>query len=187
MTYDEIVRFHGHECPGLAIGYRMATAAMETLDSFRAEDEELVAIVENDACGVDALQCVTGCTFGKGNLLFRDYGKNVYTIYSRSSRLGVRVHFHGNEIPEGLHEDRIALTNWLMSASNDRILSVSQTSIPEPEPAKIRESIPCAFCGESVMESRIQQLHEKPICIPCYEKQQKFDQNTTAGTDKPSR
>ena len=65
MTYDEIVRFHGHECPGLAIGYRMATAAMETLDSFRAEDEELVAIVENDACGVDALQCVTGCTFGK--------------------------------------------------------------------------------------------------------------------------
>ena len=33
MTYDEIVQFHGHECPGLAIGYRMATAAMETLDS----------------------------------------------------------------------------------------------------------------------------------------------------------
>ena len=91
MTYDEIVQFHGHECPGLAIGYRMATAAMETLESFRAEDEELVAIVENDACGVDALQCVTGCTFGKGNLLFRDYGKHVYTIYCRSSRLGVRV------------------------------------------------------------------------------------------------
>lgn len=185
MTYDEIVQFHGHECPGLAMGYRMATAAMETLESFRAEDEDLVAIVENDACGVDALQCVTGCTFGKGNLLFRDYGKHVYTIYCRSSRLGVRVHFHGNEIPEGLREDRNALANWLMSASNDRILSVTQTSIPEPEPAKIRESIPCAFCGESVMESRIQQLHEKPICIPCYEKQQKFDQNTAAGTDKP--
>ena len=95
----------------------MATAAMETLESFRAEDEELVAIVENDACGVDALQCVTGCTFGKGNLLFHDYGKHVYTIYSRSSRLGVCVHFHGNQITEGLYEDRIALTNWLMSAT----------------------------------------------------------------------
>ncbi len=85
MTYEEIIQFHGHECPGLAIGYRMATAAMETLELFRAEDEELVAIVENDACGVDALQCVTGCTFGKGNLLFRDYGKHVYTIFSRST------------------------------------------------------------------------------------------------------
>jgi formylmethanofuran dehydrogenase subunit E len=73
MTYDEIIQFHGHECPGLAMGYRMATAAMKKLDSIRAEDEEIVAIVENDACGVDALQCVTGCTFGKGNLIFRDY------------------------------------------------------------------------------------------------------------------
>ena len=170
MTYEEIVKFHGHECPGLAIGYRMASAAMEFLESLRAEDEELVAIVENDACGVDALQCLSGCTLGKGNLLFRDYGKHVYTIYCRSSRSGVRVHFHGNEIPEGLHEDRSALANWILSASNDSILSVTQTAIAEPEPAKIRESIPCAFCGESAMESRIRQLHGKPACIPCYEK-----------------
>jgi len=187
MTYEEIIQFHGHECPGLAIGYRMATAAMESLELYRAEDEELVAIVENDACGVDALQCVTGCTFGKGNLLFRDYGKHVYTIFSRSTRSGVRVHFHGNEIPEGLQENRSVLTKWIMSASNDSILSVTQTSIPEPEPARILKSIPCAFCGESVMESRIQQLHEKPTCIPCYEKQQKFDQNAAAGTDKRRR
>jgi len=183
MTYEEIIQFHGHECPGLAIGYRMATAAMENLESFPAEDEELVAIVENDACGVDALQCVTGCTFGKGNLLFRDYGKHVYTIYSRSSRSGVRVHFHGNDIPESLREDRKALSDWLLSASNDSILSVTQTSIPEPEPAKIRESIPCAFCGENVMESRIQQLRKKPACIPCYEKLRKFNQNDEAGID----
>jgi formylmethanofuran dehydrogenase subunit E len=44
MTYDEIIQFHGHECPGLAMGYRMASAAMENFESFRAEDEELVAI-----------------------------------------------------------------------------------------------------------------------------------------------
>ena len=49
MKYPEIVRFHGHECPGLAIGYRMALAGLETLKSMRSEDEELVAIVENDA------------------------------------------------------------------------------------------------------------------------------------------
>jgi formylmethanofuran dehydrogenase subunit E len=85
------------------------------------------------------------------------------------------VHFHGNEIPEGIREDRNALASWILSASNDSILSVTRTSIPKPEPAKIRESLPCAFCGESVMESRIQQLHEKPACIPCYEKRQKSE------------
>lgn len=73
MTYEEIIQFHGHECPGLAIGYRMATAAMELLESFRAEDEELVAIAENEAYGVDALQCVSSCTFGKGNGFSEDF------------------------------------------------------------------------------------------------------------------
>ncbi len=37
MTYEEIIQFHGHECPGLAMGYRMATAAMDKLDSIRAD------------------------------------------------------------------------------------------------------------------------------------------------------
>lgn len=171
MTYEEIIQFHGHECPGLAMGYKMATAAMACLKSMRAEDEELVAIVENDACGVDALQCVSGCTFGKGNLLFRDYGKQVYTIYSRSTRTGVRVHFHGKGMPADVHEDRIAFTKWILTAPSDSMLSVAPIAINEPEPARIHNSVSCFHCGEHVMESRVRDLDEKPVCIPCYEKQ----------------
>jgi formylmethanofuran dehydrogenase subunit E len=173
MTYEEIVRFHGHECPGLAMGYRMAIAAMEELHSIRSEDEEIVAIVENDACGVDALQCVSGCTFGKGNLLFRDYGKHVYTVYCRSSRSGVRVYFHGEGIPKNLRDDRSALARWILSASAESLLSIDPASIPEPEPARIHTSIPCAFCGENVMEPRMHQSGGKPACLPCFEKQQR--------------
>jgi len=169
MTYEEIVRFHGHECPGLAIGYRMATAAIAALKSMRSEDEELVAIVENDACGVDALQCITGCTFGKGNLLFRDHGKQVYTVYSRSTRAGVRVHFHGRDITDAMRRDRTGLANWILTAPAGSILAVTPVSVPEPEPAKIRKSIPCAICGEAVMETRTRDLAGKPVCIPCSE------------------
>ncbi len=172
MTYEEIVQFHGHECPGIAIGYRMANAAIEGLSSSRAEDEELVAIVENDACGVDALQCVTGCTFGKGNLIFHDHGKQVYTVYSRSSRSGVRILFHGRGIPKDLHGDRAALIEWILSAPSESLLSVVPVSIPEPEPARLFTSIACGFCGESVMESRIRQIGGTPACIPCYETHQ---------------
>jgi len=171
MKYSEIVRFHGHECPGLAIGYRMASAGLEALKSVRAEDEELVSIVENDACGVDALQCLTGCTFGKGNLLFRDYGKQVYTIYSRSTRKGVRVVFHGKGAPENLKEDRKAFADWILSAPPESILSVSPVAVPEPEPAKIRDSIFCAACDERVMSTRTRMMDGKPVCIPCYEQQ----------------
>ena len=45
----------------------------------RSRDEELVAVVETDMSGVDAIQFLTGCTFGKGNLIHKDYGKNAFS------------------------------------------------------------------------------------------------------------
>ena len=172
MTYEEIIAFHGHECPGLAIGYRMAWAGLEALASMHAEDEELVAIVENNACGVDALQCVTGCTFGKGNLLFRDHGKQVFTIYCRSTRNGVRVVFHGRGVPENVRQDRDARTAWILSAPLVQIIDIAKAALPEPEPARIFKSIPCAICGEMVMEPRLRRIGQQRVCIPCFEKQQ---------------
>ena len=176
MTYSEIVRFHGHECPGLAIGYRMASAGLAALESLRAQDEELVSIVENDACGVDALQCLTGCTFGKGNLLFRDYGKHVYTIYCRSTRKGVRVAYHGKGVPESIREDRKALADYILSAPLDGILSVCPVSVPEPEPARIGNSILCTVCGERVMASRTREVKGELVCFPCFEQHRTPDE-----------
>jgi formylmethanofuran dehydrogenase subunit E len=170
MDYSEIVRFHGHECPGLAMGYRMACAAMDDLRTLRSKDEEIVAVVENDACGVDALQCVTGCTFGKGNLVFHDYGKHVYTLYSRASHEGVRLVFHGRGIPDEMREDRDRLARWILGAPREKILSVSRVTVEEPEPARIRDSIQCADCGEMVMESRARAVEGSLMCIPCSER-----------------
>lgn len=84
----EVVQFHGHLCPGLALGYRVAKAALRELKSDRPHDEELAAVVENDSCATDAIQFITGCTFGKGNLVFLDYGKHVYTFYNRRTGAG---------------------------------------------------------------------------------------------------
>ena len=91
VPFEEAVKFHGHRCPGLALGYRAAGIAMEELHATRSGDEDLLAIVENDACGVDAIQYVTGCTIGKGNLIFRDFGKQVYTFINRSTGDAVRI------------------------------------------------------------------------------------------------
>ena len=35
-SFEECVTFHGHVCPGLALGYRVAAAAMEALNAARA-------------------------------------------------------------------------------------------------------------------------------------------------------
>lgn len=168
MDYRNIVIFHGHECPGLAMGYRMASAAMNALNSIRSEDEEVVAIVENNACGVDALQCVTGCTFGKGNLIFHDYGKHVYTLYSRKSGKGIRVNYHGKGVPEGASREE--MIDFLLKADESEIINLKNVTIEEPEPARIHKSVKCDICGEGTMETRICDIKGKKVCIPCSER-----------------
>jgi len=167
MEYAEIVKFHGHSCPGSAIGYRMTLAAMNALDAHRSGDEELVAIVENDACGVDALQLMTGCTFGKGNLIFRDYGKPVFTLFSRVSGKGVRVLFRDSALPEEVKSDRSKKLEYILSAPDNAILSVKTVLIDEPRPAKIYTTASCDLCHEPVMETRLQGVNGRMICIPC--------------------
>ncbi len=43
----QIQEFHGHMCPGLAIGIRAGEIALEEIGK-HAKDEEVVAVVETD-------------------------------------------------------------------------------------------------------------------------------------------
>ncbi len=176
VDYDKMIAFHGHSCPGLAMGYRMTVAAMAFLAQYRSEDEELVAITENNACGVDALQFISGCTFGKGNLIFKDYGKQVYTFYARKTGQGVRVVLNQATIPAAIRADRPAFIDWLLEADEAEIVSLQPVTIKEPEKARVMASVVCEDCGEAVMESRICLQNGKNICIPCSEKSAESDQ-----------
>ena len=98
--FQEVVKFHGHACPGLAFGFRVTRLALRELGIDRAADEELVAVVENNSCAVDAIQAMAGCTFGKGNLIFNDYGKQVYTFIRRSTGEAVRLAVNWQPSPE---------------------------------------------------------------------------------------
>jgi formylmethanofuran dehydrogenase subunit E len=167
MDYEAVVAFHGHRCPGLAIGLRMTLAAMAALEVSRAGDEELVAIVENDACGVDALQFLSGCTFGKGNLIFRDYGKPAYTLYSRTSGKGVRVLFRDAALPPELRGDREGRLQYILAAPDEVILAVSTVTVDEPKKARIFSTVSCDNCREPVMETRLENVAGRMLCIPC--------------------
>ncbi len=82
--WEKCAAFHGHVCGGLTIGYKAALYAIELLDLSFSDDEQVVCISENDACGVDAIQVILGCSVGKGNLLFHMRGKQAFSTYSLS-------------------------------------------------------------------------------------------------------
>ncbi len=187
--WDEVVNFHGHSCFGLAMGYRVAEAALKKLQSDRDIDEEIVGIVENDNCSVDAVQYLTGCTMGKGNLLFYDHGKPVYTFIRRSDNKAVRIVAYGpdeNRFPElyrlrekvqngeATEEDQKILSEVTAEALKqylndplDKVVKVEETSCEIPEKARIFNSVNCSECGEKVMEPRARVKNGQPVCIPC--------------------
>lgn len=172
VDLEEVVSFHGHFCPGLAIGYKAAKAAISRLDQDRAEDEELVAVVENRSCAVDAIQVITGCTLGKGNLFLRDYGKQVLTLASRSTGEGVRVALKaGLERPK-LGDGSTDRRRWagdLLEMAGNEIFNIETRTVQIPPKASIHRSLVCERCGEQMMETLAREVDGETCCIPCAE------------------
>lgn len=187
--FERCIDFHGHICPGIAIGFRAAKAGLEWLEENRALDEEIVSIVETDACGVDAVQVLTGCTFGKGNLIFKDYGKQVFTFLSRETDLGVRVALKPDCIPsserhgqlmkkisageaskreheefKNLHREKAVM---ILEKRLEDLFSISIAEMKMPDKARIDSSKPCAICGEPTMQSKLIKNGSKLVCMDC--------------------
>ncbi|MCB2226215.1 MAG: hypothetical protein KQH53_06010 [Desulfarculaceae bacterium] len=165
-----VVAFHGHLCPGLLIGYRAAKAAAESLGLGPAEDEELVTIAENNSCSVDAFQQMLSTTFGKGNLIWRDYGKQAFTVIDRGRNKAVRVRFIGDGLkktqPEG-GMDREAFARELLTRPQDEVVAVEEVAVEPPPHARIEPSILCARCGEPTQASRTVELAGQTYCRRC--------------------
>ncbi len=189
-NYDDVVEFHGHSCPGLALGYRVSLRALREFKK-RSQDEELVAIVENNSCAVDAVQVMTGCTFGKGNLIFRDFGKQVYTFIMRPSGRGIRIAVDWKRPPETeaektawkrygggdrsknviqiVHDRKAARVRHILEIDDRELMKVTKSREKLPAEAEIYQSIVCEGCGEKVAEPRVRIREGKLLCIPCME------------------
>lgn len=190
--WEKAVEFHGHSCPGLAIGYRVSEIALEQLSEMRAPDEELVAVVENDACSVDAVMVMTGCTMGKGNLIYRDLGKQVYTFGSRNSNRALRIAVDGEilhkpdpelaalrqkvfggsataEEKEVFQAAQAKRTEDILNMPADQFCQVREIEFKFPSKAKIFPSVKCSQCGEMVMEPRSRVSNGGFVCLDCFE------------------
>lgn len=198
MTAEEILHsqdfkkctdFHGHLCPGLSLGYKAARAGLDRLQEKRSEDEELVAIVETDACCADAVQVLTGCTFGKGNFFYRDYGKVAFTFLSRQSGRGVRLSLKPGAF-EPDEEHRALLQKVMQGQANaaerqrfealhyqrscdiltrqaEELFDIQEIKEDIPGKARIAASTICEDCGEPAMSTKTVTLEGRQVCRAC--------------------
>ncbi|SCY60783.1 FmdE family protein [Desulfoluna spongiiphila] len=190
-TLKPCIDFHGHLCPGLVYGYLVAVESLRLLGEDRSDDEELVAISENDACSVDALQVLLGTTAGKGNLTISNIGKNVYTVYSRQAAKGFRfsrrsTYAYTGDNPEVFLElekkvsagtataaekkqQKLMKTLDLLAKPVEEIFEITDAAIPEPAYAELAPSVACAVCGELTMQTKMIRQGSDLLCRPCAE------------------
>lgn len=141
---------------------------------------------------MDAIQSLTGCTFGKGNLLHRDYGKSAFTFFRRSDgravRLATRNDAWGPPDPareemgrrvragQGTPEERRAFqeqqrqrSGRILDAPLEMLFTRQPVHQPPPRKARVHTSLVCERCGEPTMETRVRHFGGQTLCQPCFE------------------
>lgn len=184
---QRVVGFHGHMCPGIATGYRLAKAALAALGYTDPEEGDLVTIAESDRCTIDPFQIILGCTIGKGKLYINNTGKQAFSVGCRKSGKAVRV----VQLPYSYSPENDDLTRRVMSGQvsdaeyhkykadrkkrieeiltlpAEELLKVEAVKITLPGKEMIYSSPCCAFCGEQVMEPWTRLREGKVACIRC--------------------
>lgn len=162
--WQRAVSFHGHECGGLALGVRAAMEARKRFGIEFSPDEEVVCVTENDACGVDGIQAILGCTMGKGNLIYYGTGKMAFNFYNRKTGDSFRM-MAGSKKP-GLDKD--AYIDFVLEGPLEEVFWIGETRYPLPEKARGLETVTCEVCGEGAPETKIRYQDGKLVCLECY-------------------
>ena len=189
QEFDNVVQFHRHLCLDIAVGYRAAKAAMREMGDQIKDMKSLVATIGNETCAIDAVQEVTGCTFGKRNLFLTHTGKPVYTLLNTKSGQGVRVYAKYWEkfdhkgfgkkrkeatAPTATAEQRSAYErelqekiDWILSAPESELISVRQVTLPPPPKVGKYDAAPCGRCGEHTHVDLLVDRGGKKLCQEC--------------------
>ena len=188
MDLKKIADFHGHVCPDLVIGAKAVSTALALL----TEDEltqGLSVIAQNRTSALDAIQHLTGCTFGNQRLVVEDFGKHRYMFILNSSNRALEIamkpiHFqyesayfelekkvsrNGGTIQEVSRLQGLinAWVHWLTSMEDRDLFSVTETRREPPSAEACSKYLRCTQCGDLVQASRARTLGTATVCRPC--------------------
>ncbi|AEG15736.1 formylmethanofuran dehydrogenase subunit E region [Desulfofundulus kuznetsovii DSM 6115] len=187
--WENVVSFHGHPCCLLAIGYRATRVALEKLGA-GVPGHDLVAVVENRTCAADAVQVMSGCTFGKRNFVYRDNGKYVFTFARMGERQALRVSLkagvlsrEGDEFvtlmekvangvaTEGEREEfyrrQEPLMKYILEGPVEEIFEMQVVNLEKSLPELCLQMITCSRCGEEMMKDHAFFQNGRPVCKDC--------------------
>lgn len=76
--WEQVIDFHGHTCPEIALGYRVAQIAKRELGTLYEPEPTITVTADTHSCALDAFQIINKATYGRGNLIVNDKKLHVY-------------------------------------------------------------------------------------------------------------
>ncbi len=170
---EKTLKFHVKNAPGVVIGVYMVDLALELLDGLYPDRKAYVlnALCETRVCLADAIQVLTGCTFGNKYLRLDaiDNGRYALILYNRDTATGFRVFvdlkkINPEKFPE-LHAFFYKTRDYSSRSRNDiskatieefyraerQIFSSRKVKVNVPAKDELIPAAVCGKCGESYL------------------------------------
>jgi len=172
-SLKEAEAFHGHRCGGLVLGVRMALlglAAIGIADPKGADRKKLIVFVEIDRCATDAITVLTGCRPGRRSMKIKDFGKMAATFVNLETGLAVRVSARTRQRTPEEEAGPEAGARRLLELPDSELFRIQHGRVelgPGELPGFPVRAVPCAICGETVMDMRDLERDGRILCQPC--------------------
>ncbi len=165
--YKRAGEFHGHYCPGLAIGVRAAYEACRILE-INEHGHEICCIAESKACYLDGIQVLLGATWGNGRLRLTDRGKTAFDVYDKTT--GKSVRHCSVSWPSGMNIDE--LIEFILTAPSEQVFKAGEVHFAFDE-GDMRKLVKytCPICGEECTEDFVRKRNGVRLCIDCFDKE----------------
>lgn len=89
LRYQDTIRFHGHDGPFLALGYKLGKYINEKHKPKGIMDMYITVTVRPQkpyTCIIDGLQCSTMVTVGKGNMKLKKAKRRMYVTVEKARK-----------------------------------------------------------------------------------------------------
>jgi formylmethanofuran dehydrogenase subunit E len=189
--WRKVIEFHGHACCILAVGYRAAKLALSLMQEVLEQGEQPVALVETVDCSTDAVQVVTGCTFGKRCLKVKETGKYAFTLGSPSTGRAVRVVLKPGilsrfgeafldlmekvangeasaEEREQFYVQQESLMQYILNAPAEELFSIQKVKLNPIPPGFTFRFTCCDNCGEEFLSANAHRVGDRVLCPVCF-------------------
>lgn len=177
--WEQTVDFHGHTCPEIALGFRLAQIIARELGIKPTMDSELLIMAERGSCALDALQVINHATFGNGALRVEESGKHIYhaqyTNTGQVLRLSIRLPIleqiaavHRLDSARARQNKTLETIQLILSCEEDAFCQFSHYA-GNLSPAFLSASswITCAKCQDPLMEEYAISQADRYFCVSC--------------------